>query len=252
VGQVEQAGRAGQAFALDTLLIFIPSVAVALGSALLSLYLTRPGELQALRDAIRITESDDSADEKATLQRIAPLLVRMRAEGLPTAVAAAVEQSDLIRAGELLQGYTLLFSLSGDERQPAAAGQIRLELMELIPTALRSAALFGTALYFTLFTAGRRGSTPGKRLMGTEVIKLDGRPLRLWERFERFGGYLVSIGTLGIGLLDLWRRSEPASRPRPVAKYGCRDERRGESPGGQSRAIESDRASSAAPHAPAG
>jgi uncharacterized RDD family membrane protein YckC len=182
------------AFALDTFLIFIPSVAVALGSALLSL-------------AIGITESDGfSPGEKAALQPIAPLLVRMRAEGLPTAVAAAVEQGDLVRAGELLQSYTLLFSISGDERQPASAGQIRLELLEVIPTGLRSAALFGTAaLYFTLFTAGRRGSTPGKRLLGTEVVKLDGRPLTVWESFERFGGYLVSVGTLGIGLLDLWR-----------------------------------------------
>jgi hypothetical protein len=199
--------RRVSAFALDTFLIFIPSVGVALASALLSLYLTRPGELQALRDAVGITESDGfSPDEKAALQRIAPLLVRMRAEGLPTAVAAAVEQGDLVRAGELLESYTLLFSISGDERQPASAGQIRLELLELIPTGLRSAALFGTAaLYFTLFTAGRRGSTPGKRLLGMEVVKLDGRPLTLWESFERFGGYLVSVGTLGIGLLDLWR-----------------------------------------------
>ena len=195
------------AFAVDSFLVFIPSIGVALGSALLSLYLTHPGELKALRDSLRITEADGiSAEETAILARLAPLLVRLGAQGLPPSVAVAVEQSDFTKAGELLQPYTLNYSLSAGAPQQATAGSIRLELMELVPTALRSAALFGTAaLYFTLFTAGRRGSTPGKRLLGTEVVKLDGRPLTLWESFERFGGYLVSVGTLGIGLLDLWR-----------------------------------------------
>ena len=37
------------------------------------------------------------------------------------------------------------------------------------------------------------------------MLKLDGRPLTIWESFERFGGYFISVGTFGLGLLDLWR-----------------------------------------------
>lgn len=41
-------------------------------------------------------------------------------------------------------------------------------------------------------------------------MRLDNRPLSYWESFERFGGYLASVGTFGAGLLDLWR--EPNRR----------------------------------------
>jgi uncharacterized RDD family membrane protein YckC len=84
-------------------------------------------------------------------------------------------------------------------------GTIRLPIERLIPVGLRNAALFLVpALYFAIATS-RWGPTIGKRLFGLEVVRLDGRPLSLLQGLERFGSYFAVLGTLGLGLLDLWR-----------------------------------------------
>ena len=64
------------------------------------------------------------------------------------------------------------------------------------------------AVYFTGFLAMMRGQTPGKRLMGIRVIRLDGKPLGWWIAFERFGGYAASfsVGLLGFFQI-LWDRN---------------------------------------------
>lgn len=71
---------------------------------------------------------------------------------------------------------------------------------------------FGWAgLYFTAFVALWNGRTPGKRLLGLRVIRLDGKPVGWWMAFERFGGYAASIftGLLGFAQI-LWDRNRQA------------------------------------------
>ena len=75
----------------------------------------------------------------------------------------------------------------------------------VLPSIMLTLPSAGLSLDFTIFTAGRRQATPGKLLLGLRVLKLDGRPLTTWEGFERFGGYFISVGTFGLGLVDLWR-----------------------------------------------
>jgi hypothetical protein len=64
------------------------------------------------------------------------------------------------------------------------------------------------AVYFTGFLAMMAGQTPGKRLAGVRVIRLDGKPLGWWISFERFGGYAASfsVGLLGFFQI-LWDRN---------------------------------------------
>lgn len=64
------------------------------------------------------------------------------------------------------------------------------------------------AVYFTAFLAMMRGQTPGKRVLGVRVIRLDGKPLGWWMSFERFGGYAASfsVGLLGFFQI-LWDRN---------------------------------------------
>jgi uncharacterized RDD family membrane protein YckC len=50
-------------------------------------------------------------------------------------------------------------------------------------------------LYFTFFLGWWKGRTPGKRLLGIRVVRLDGRPLGYWMSFERYGGYAASLFT---------------------------------------------------------
>lgn len=50
-------------------------------------------------------------------------------------------------------------------------------------------------LYFTFFLGWWKGRTPGKRLLGIRVVRLDGRALGYWISFERYGGYAASLFT---------------------------------------------------------
>jgi hypothetical protein len=67
------------------------------------------------------------------------------------------------------------------------------------------------ALYFTTFLAMGKGQTPGKRLMGIRVIRLDAKPVTWLMAFERFGGYFASASTGLLGFLQIfWDRNRQA------------------------------------------
>jgi hypothetical protein len=60
------------------------------------------------------------------------------------------------------------------------------------------------AFYFSVFTAWWKGQTPGKKLLGVKVIKLDNSPLNLWESFGRYGGYAAGLATGLMGFLQVF------------------------------------------------
>ena len=60
------------------------------------------------------------------------------------------------------------------------------------------------AFYFSIFTAWWKGQTPGKRLLGLKVLKLDGSGLNLWESFGRYGGYGAGLATGLLGFLQIY------------------------------------------------
>lgn len=65
-----------------------------------------------------------------------------------------------------------------------------------------------SAVYFTAFLALWRGQTPGKKIAGVRVLRLDGKPLGWWISFERFGGYAASLSVGLLGFLQiLWDRN---------------------------------------------
>jgi hypothetical protein len=65
-----------------------------------------------------------------------------------------------------------------------------------------------SGLYFTFLTAFFKGRTPGKRVLGIRVVKLDGNAISYWVAFERFGGYAASLFTGMEGFLRiLWDRN---------------------------------------------
>jgi uncharacterized RDD family membrane protein YckC len=68
-----------------------------------------------------------------------------------------------------------------------------------------------TGLYFTAFLALWKGQTPGKRMLGIRVMRLDGEKIGLWGAFERFGGYAASIFTGLLGFAQIfWDRNRQA------------------------------------------
>ncbi|MFZ5547801.1 MAG: RDD family protein [Pseudomonadota bacterium] len=63
---------------------------------------------------------------------------------------------------------------------------------------------YGWALvYFTMLPVWWRGQTVGKRLLGLRMVELTGKPMTPLLSFRRFGGYLASMATGGLGFLQL-------------------------------------------------
>jgi len=64
---------------------------------------------------------------------------------------------------------------------------------------------FGSAaLFFTVAVRLFGGRTPGKKLLGTRVVRLNGEPLSWWDSFSRFGGYLIGPVTGFLGWLQVF------------------------------------------------
>jgi uncharacterized RDD family membrane protein YckC len=199
--------RRALAFGIDYLLLLLPTLIVSLSAALLSIWATDPAALRAMSVLVRGGEAHGTAEREA-LKELAPLLTRLEAPGLPAEAAAAVERGDLDRAADVLQGCQLLFSLAIGEHGVESLGPkvVRVPIERMIPRYARAAALYGiAALYFTLLTRSRRGSTFGKRLFKIRVVSLGGERLGLLESFERFAAYLEIPATLGFCLINLWR-----------------------------------------------
>lgn len=194
------------AFAIDYAVLLLPTLATALLFAGLALRWTDPAGYAAVKAAV-FAMPEDPAAQHAVLRDLAPVLAHIDAEGLSAAVKADVEAGDLDRAADRLADAEILVALNVGGGEPNLLGPktVRLALERLIPDAIRTAALFLVpAIYFAIATA-RCGTTVGKRLLGLSVVRLDGRPLTLFEGIERFGAYFGILGTLGLGLFDLWR-----------------------------------------------
>ena len=72
-------------------------------------------------------------------------------------------------------------------------------------------------LYFTLFTWKWQGQTPGKRLTGIQVVKLNGQPFTFINSFERFSGYTASAALLLYGFLQFfWERNHQTTHDKIV------------------------------------
>jgi hypothetical protein len=80
------------------------------------------------------------------------------------------------------------------------------------------------AVYFTAFLAMMRGQTPGKKLLGIRVIRLDGKPLGWWIAFERFGGYAASFSVGLLGFIQiLWDRNRQGLHDKACETVVIRD-----------------------------
>lgn len=199
--------RRAVAFGVDLVVVMIPSIAVGVAAAALALSISDPQAFAGFR-ALLHRGNLDAAARHAAVKSVLPTLARHQAPGLPAAARAAVEEGKLEEAADAVRDYEYEFSLQIGEwgTRPPGPKRIRVEVGELIPPSVRALALYGVvAAYFTLFLATGRGQTPGKRLTGIRVVRLDGHRLSLFESLERFVGYLHIPATLGISLIDLWR-----------------------------------------------
>jgi len=196
------------AHVVDAVLLVVPTVATAFGAAGLTLYLSDRPSFDALRHLDRLNAADGAAAKKEA-RDLARLLVRIEAPGVPAEMAVAVEKGEWDRAAEILKNVkdiSIELGMEEGGEAPLPPSTIRLSVGKLIPRGLRALALLGVpALYFAAFARSRRGATPGKRLLGISIVRLDGEKLSWLEALERFVGYVHIPATAFISVLDLWR-----------------------------------------------
>lgn len=156
-----------------------------------------------------LTPADRSAVAD-TLRRYADALVARDSAATDT---LRPEVARLVAGRELRQRDARIESLRdrvGDLRDEVASLRETLDAPSFMRTARALGSDFGLTLgwigvYFTLTLAFWGGYTPGKRAVGIRVVRLDGRPVSLWNAFERFGGYAAGIVTGLVGFAQvLW------------------------------------------------
>lgn len=169
--------------------------------------------------------------------------VALRTDSLAAAYAAAVAAGDTSAARRVapVLGVTLAKDTLG--RMGESISELRNELREA-ESALerhRNEGLvsrikgwlddlgigFGwSGLYFTAFLALWKGQTPGKRLLGIRVVRLNGEPMTLWTGFERFGGYAAGLVTGLLGFAQVfWDRNRQMIHDKIVETVVVREKR---------------------------
>lgn len=187
----------------------------------------RAGALAALPPAETLPAAADSTDDDDDAEA-KPDTVPTNADSLAAAYVNAVRGGDSARADVLrpklastLAGDSLgelrgkVRELEGDKTELQRDNE-KLKHQGLLGTLLEWLDDLGigfgwTALYFTFFTAMMRGQTPGKKLFGVRVLRLDGGPMTLWASFERYGGYAAGLFTGLTGYMQVyWDRNRQA------------------------------------------
>ena len=59
-------------------------------------------------------------------------------------------------------------------------------------------------MYFAVLMPWMKGQTPGKRVLGIRVVRLDGQPVTWWHAFERAGGYAAGFATGTLGFAQIY------------------------------------------------
>jgi hypothetical protein len=178
---------------------------------------------------------DDEADTMADVAAIGNLDIDLGDDSIPADVAELLSTLGITqptgettdRLEELVDENRRLRGQIRAERQRADEGG---GILRWFGNALDDLGIgFGWgALYFTTFTVLGRGQTPGKRLLGIRVIRLDGRPVGWWLSFERFGSYFASFSTGLLGFAQIfWDRNRQALHDKAVETVVIRMPRKG-------------------------
>lgn len=155
--------------------------------------------------------------DSATVARLGPELgAELAAPALAAARTSARREED--RAGRLRAELTETEQELEEERNRGILATVYAILDDV------GLGLGWAGLYFTFFLGWWEGRTPGKRLFGIRVVRLDGKPLGYWVSFERYGGYAASLFTGLEGFARLiWDPNRQALEDRLAGTVVLRD-----------------------------
>lgn len=181
----EMEAEGGKPWMEDVVQGVLPSVPAAI-----------PAESLAVRYAAAVTAKDSAAADS-----LRPLAAAALARDTVTHLRDRMKE---------LRAENRALEQRADKAEESAKGRSILARLKDLLSDLGIG--FGwTGLYFTAFTSLWRGQTPGKRLLGVRVLRLDGKPMGLWASFERFGGYAAGLVTGLLGFAQVfWDRNRQA------------------------------------------
>jgi hypothetical protein len=167
--------------------------------------------------ALRAAESPDEVEE-----RTGQLATRLEEMGLDADEArevasqiAAEIQGEGVGTGRAGRGQTT----SGE-----GGGEGRLRLWVVGIAEDLGLGLGWGALYFTVMLTWWKGQTPGKRLLGLRVVRLNGKPITWWYAFERYGGYAAGFATGLLGFAQVyWDANRQATHDKIAGTVVIRD-----------------------------
>ena len=174
---------------------------------------------QAWATYLQLGQRDSlSADEEVTLAAVRNRLTAMVASDTLTtlvgALADARETSDQL--DQRLQ------SVRRDLEAERESGGLFAWIIETVD---ELGLTFGWgALYLATFTTMMKGQTPGKRLFGIRVLRLDGHPMGWFHAFERAGGYAAGVATGMLGFFQVfWDPNRQGIHDKVVATVVVRE-----------------------------
>ncbi|GAC22947.1 RDD domain-containing protein [Paraglaciecola mesophila KMM 241] len=131
---------------------------------------------------------------------------RTEGKALPDNLDTNDESENAGQSAEQKENAQSFFDTLSEIEGPRAKGSSPPSILAWVQGIAADLGLgFGwAAFYFSIFTAWWHGQTPGKRVLGIQVIKLDGSSLNLWESFGRYGGYGAGIATGLLGFLQIY------------------------------------------------
>lgn len=204
-------GGAGRKFALGCAGAFVLMLAIGVTFIPSLVRMAAPGGSQPLVVVGGDTIVGGAAADTRDLDEIAETLLRgavagagadSAGEGAAAAnIAGLVEE--IVEAADDIQAR--------EERIRELEAQLaEAERPSTLFTWIRDAAdeaglIFGWGtIYLTLFLALWGGRTPGKKLFGLRVVRLNGQPLGLYMSLERAGGYAAGLATGLLGFAQVW------------------------------------------------
>lgn len=168
-------------------------------------------EMMAYADDDEDAPLDDEARTAAAalLRRYADALAAADSTALDTlqdAAARVAAGPQMARLEQRLERREARIEALEDEAEVLAE---RAENPGFIRMVKATAADFGLTLgwmglYFIVFLPYWDGRTPGKHLLGLRAVRLDGKPITLWNAFERFGGYAAGLATGLLGFAQVY------------------------------------------------
>ena len=222
--------RRAAALVVDLVLWLVVAFPAVMGLGLLRLMLQLGGP-QVMRD---LSGGEPSAPEQRAAWSDAKLrFVRILEESKPDALSPALLHALGADDEEALRALVDETELSVNVQLSSGPVESGWD-EETGEITIRNDVLFGTwnrwlglvplfVLGFTLVLRALKGWTPGKWLFGVRVVRTSGGPLRLWDCFSRAGGYLGSLGMLGLGFLEvLWDPNRQAAHDKLAGTFVVR------------------------------